>query len=122
MKQATSWLKLLAPLTELQQEQHCFGGDPSDRVSQFVHQLGEKCLLLLWLLVEKVKDVPHHLLSNVHHRVKREPLSVIQLLSKWNESIDVNVSSFPDQAQILSSSCAWRDKLREQLGNKANVS
>lgn len=104
MKQATSWLKLLAPLTELQQEQHCFGGDPSDWVSQFVHQLGEKRLLLLWLLVEKVKDVPHHLLSNVHHRVKREPLSLIQLLSKWNESTDVNVSSFLDQAQILSSS------------------
>ena len=108
MKQVTSWLKLLAQLTKLQQEQHCFGGDPSDRVSQFVHQLGEKRLLLLWLLVEKVKDVPHHLLSNVHHRVKREPLSLIQLLRKWNESIE---SSFPDHGQILPSSCAWREKL-----------
>ena len=95
MKQATSWLKLLAPLTELQQEQHCFGGDPSDRVSQFVHQLGEKRLLLFRLLVEKVKDVPHHLLSNVHHRVKREPLSLIQLLSKWNKSIDVKCILIP---------------------------
>jgi len=43
--------------------------------------LGEQSLLLLRLLVEEIKDVPHHLLSNVYHRVEREPLSLTMIAS-----------------------------------------
>ena len=64
----------LYSLTQFENEEYNLGGNLLDGITDLVDELREQLLLLLWSLVQEVKDVAHHLLTHIGNSVVGQPL------------------------------------------------